>query len=83
MLRFRTGPGVEPQEVPRPQRGDVWIVLGLFVGAILGAVAGGVITEALDFNPFVGIIVGALIGGFAGTFAGDRIKKYLIRRRQT
>jgi len=82
MLRFRTGPGVEPEKVPPAQPGDGWIILGLLVGAVAGAALGWLVAEWLGFNQFIGVVAGVLVGAIIGTLVGDGVKKYVARRRR-
>ncbi len=83
ILRFRAGPGVNPEKVPRREPGDGWIILGLFVGAVVGAVAGWAAGDALGLNPFIALVVGVVVGGVAGTLLGDRFKKSRARPPST
>jgi len=63
----------DPERSPRPERGDVYIVIGAIVGLIVGGVLG-------TFGGLFGIAGGAIAGAIIGATIGDLIRK---RREKT
>ncbi|MFC2038715.1 glycine zipper domain-containing protein [Chloroflexota bacterium] len=73
-LRRRYGSKKDPERPPTPEKGDVFIFLGLAAGAIIGLLAG-------RFTGFPGMVGGAIIGAVIGVTVGNEIKKHRQKKK--
>ena len=71
----------DPNQAPAPKKGDGYILVATFFGAILGGIAGFLVgMYGIGRNAvFPGIIVGMILGGLAGIYVGSYLKKRAAR----
>jgi hypothetical protein len=67
----------DPEQAPKPERGDKYLLIGAVVGISLGCIAGYIIGSNLlgIGGVFLGLVAGAIIGGLIGLTIGNYIKK--------
>jgi len=75
--RFGYRDARDPEQAPRPERGDKALLIGAVVGISLGCITGYIIgSNLLGIGGFfLGLIAGAIIGGLIGLTIGNYIKK--------
>lgn len=76
-MRLRYRSDKDPEQPPRPERGDIYILIGAIVGIIVGG-ASGVIVGGHYFGFagfFFGLFGGVIAGGIIGVTVGGLIKK--------
>jgi hypothetical protein len=66
----------DPEQAPKPERGDIYIVIGTIVGLIVGGALG-------IFGGPLGIFGGFIGGGIIGAVVGGLIKKRKIKTKNT
>ena len=66
----------DPEQAPRPKRGDIYILIGTMVGAVVGGVLG-----LFSGSPFI-IAVAIIGGGIVGAVVGSLIKKWRVARQK-
>ncbi len=64
----------DPEGPPKPERGDIYIVIGTIVGLIVGGALG-------TFGGPGGIVGGAIAGGIIGAIVGGVIKKRRVKTK--
>ncbi|MFC1920593.1 hypothetical protein ACFLYQ_02580 [Chloroflexota bacterium] len=64
----------DPDKPPGKKRGDKYVIIGAVVFCIIGGFIG-------SFFGFFTTAGGLIIGGILGTYAGDALKKYILKRR--
>ena len=67
----------DPEQAPRPERGDIYIVICTIAGIIIGGAAGAIVcSHYFGFTGFLfGLFGGVIIGGTIGAIVGGVIKK--------
>jgi MFS family permease len=74
-LRYRSEH--DPEQPPRPERGDKYILAGALVGIVIGGAAGAIV--AGHYFGFIGYLFGfwggVIVGGIIGVLVGDVIRK--------
>lgn len=70
-LKRKYGGKNDPERPPEPERGDVYVIIGLIVGAAVGGLLGSLV----DFFGFFGLVGGAIVGGIIGVTIGEAVKK--------
>jgi uncharacterized protein YcfJ len=67
----------DPNQAPKPDKGDRYILAVAFIGVIIGGIAGFFIS-LYGFGRqavFLGVIAGIFVGGIIGAYAGERLKQ--------
>lgn len=81
-MRLRDRNPGDPEQGPRKEKGDIYILIGAVTGIItggtLGVIIGGKITGIGGIA--LGLIFGIIIGGLIGTSIGNYVK---IRKKNT
>jgi predicted lipid-binding transport protein (Tim44 family) len=72
----------DPEQAPRPEPGDIYILVGAIVGLIVGGAVGAIVGSHYFGSAgfFYGLFGGILAGGIIGATVGSLIKK---RREKT
>ncbi len=74
----------DPEQAPRPGRGDRYILACALVGIVIGGVVGAII--GYHFFSIIGGIYGffsgIILGGITGAFIGSVIKKRVIEKHK-
>ena len=66
----------DPEQGPRKERGDIYIMVGAIAGMLAGGLTGGLIGNAVvnTSGVVIGAIAGVIIGGLLGTSIGNHLK---------
>ncbi len=75
--RIRNRSSKDPEQAPRREPGDKYVILGTVLGISIGCLVGFIIGSSFFGigGVFVGLIGGAVFGGFIGLTIGSYIKK--------
>jgi predicted lipid-binding transport protein (Tim44 family) len=79
-MRLQNRDEHDPEQAPRPGRGDRYILACALAGIVIGGAAGAIIGyHFLDLvGGIYGLLGGVILGGVIGTFIGSGIKKRVL-----
>jgi uncharacterized protein YcfJ len=74
----------DPEQGPKPQKGDNNLFIGTVIGIVIGCTAGAILGNKLSGTGglFLGIVTGAVIGGLCGVYAGSYLKKRNMKENE-
>jgi uncharacterized protein YcfJ len=80
--RIKNRDSKDPEQGPKPERGDNNLFIGAVIGVIIGCIAGGYIGNSLTgiSGVFAGLIIGAIIGGLGGIYTGSYLKNRKVKK---
>jgi uncharacterized protein YcfJ len=83
-IRIQNRDVKDPEQGPRPERGDNNLFIGAVIGIIIGCIAGGYIGNSLTgiSGVFAGLIFGAITGGLGGIYTGSYLKNRHVKKNE-
>jgi predicted lipid-binding transport protein (Tim44 family) len=84
-MRLQNRDERDPEQAPRPERGDRYILACALAGIVIGGATGAIIGyHFLGLaGGIYGLFGGIILGGIIGAFIGSAIKNRLAKKRMT